>query len=84
MVHFTGRECDVSPYTDAYETIKSIKIACAGMAWMSSALGETYILVFNEGLWMGDKMDHNLINPNQKFTLEVRFKTTPTMTHPYT
>ena len=58
VIHFTEREYDVSPYTDAYKPIKSVKIACAGTAWTSLALGHTYILVFNEGLWMGDKMDH--------------------------
>ena len=26
---------------------------------------EPYLLVFNEGLWMGDKMEHTLVNPNQ-------------------
>ena len=30
VIHFTERECNVSLYTDAYETIKSVKIACAG------------------------------------------------------
>ena len=64
-IHFTERECYVSPYTDAYEPIKSVKIACAGMAWTSPASGETYILVFKEGLWMEEKMDHTLVNPNQ-------------------
>ena len=65
VIHFTGRECDVSPYNDAYEPIKRVKIACAGMACTFLALGETYILVFSEGLWMGYKMDNTLINPNQ-------------------
>ena len=65
VLHFTGRECDVSPYTDTYESIKSVPIARAGTAWTSQETGSTYILVFNEGLWMGDKMKHTLINPNQ-------------------
>lgn len=65
VLHYTGRECDVSPYTDAYESIKSVPIAQAATAWTSQTSGITYILVFNEGLWMGDKMDHTLINPNQ-------------------
>ena len=62
---FTGRECDVSPYTDAYEPIKSVPIVQAATAWTSLDSGETYILVFNEGLWMGDQLSHTLINPNQ-------------------
>ena len=65
VLNYTGQECDVSPYTDTYEYIKSVSIAKAGTAWTSPETGSTYILVFNEGLWMGDKMDHSLINPNQ-------------------
>ena len=26
IIHFTGKECDVAPYTDAYETIKAVPI----------------------------------------------------------
>ena len=64
-MQYSGRECDVSPYTDAYEAIKSVPIATAGTAWTSTETGETYILVFHEGIWMGDKMEHSLLNPNQ-------------------
>ena len=62
---FNGRECDVSPYTDTYDSIKSVPIAKAGTAWTSPESGTTFILVFKEGLWMGDKMEHTLVNPNQ-------------------
>ena len=27
VIHYTGRECNVSPYTDTYESIKSVPIA---------------------------------------------------------
>ena len=77
MIHFTGRECDVSLYTNAYKPIKSVKIACAGTAWMLSVSGKTYILVFNERLWMGDNMDHNLINPNQMCHFGVKVQDDP-------
>ena len=32
VIHFTERECNVSPYTDVYKLVKSVKIACAGTA----------------------------------------------------
>ena len=57
---YSGRQCDVSPYTDAYEAIKSVPIATAGTAWKSTESGETYILLFHEGLWMVDQMEHSL------------------------
>ena len=65
VIHFTERERNVSSYTNAYEPIKSVKIACSRTEWTLLASGETYILLFNKGLWMGDKMDHTLVNPNQ-------------------
>ena len=65
VLSYTGRECNVSPYTDTYQAIKSIPIAKAATAWTSKTTGETYILVFNKGLWMGDHMQNTLINPNQ-------------------
>ena len=64
-MQYFGRECDVTPYTDAYEAIKSVPIATAGTAWTSTETGKIYILVFHEGLWMGDQMEHSLLNPNQ-------------------
>ena len=36
----------------------------AKISWQSSETGQTYILVLNEALWMGDNMDHYLVNPN--------------------
>ena len=37
----------------------------AATAWQSKETGQVYILVLNESIWMGDTMDHTLINPNQ-------------------
>lgn len=65
ILDHTGRDCDVSPYTDAYDSIKNVPIVSAGTAWTSNQTGQTYILVFNEGLWMGDQMESTLINQNQ-------------------
>jgi hypothetical protein len=61
----TGRECDVSPYTETYKPIKGVPIVTGATAWTSQRSGETFILVFHEALWMGDFMEHSLINPNQ-------------------
>ena len=65
VLHYTGRECDVSPCTDTYEYIKSVRIALDGTEYISKETGQTCILVFNEGLWMGDQMENTLINQNQ-------------------
>jgi hypothetical protein len=65
VMHFTGKECDVSPYTDAYEVMKSVPIVQAATAYDNPETGETTTLILNEAIWMGDKMDHTPVNPNQ-------------------
>ena len=55
----------MSPYTDTYEAIKSVPIVKAATAYDNPETGETTILILNEAIWMGDKMQHTLINPNQ-------------------
>ena len=65
ILAYTGRECDVSPYSDTYEAIQGVPIVSAATAWTCQSTGETHILVFHEALWMGDVLDHSLINPNQ-------------------
>jgi hypothetical protein len=65
IIHFTGKECDVSPYTETYEAIKSVPIIQAATAYDNPEAGETTIFILNEAIWMGDKMSHTLVNPNQ-------------------
>lgn len=63
---FTGRVCDVSPYnSNHYEAEKNVPIISGGTAYTCQESGQTYILVINEGLWLGTKMEHSLLNPNQ-------------------
>ena len=65
VLNYTGKVCDVSPYRDDYEAVTNVPIVSAATAWQSHETGQTYILVFNEELWMGDSMDYTLFNPNQ-------------------
>jgi hypothetical protein len=65
VMHFTGKYCDVSPYTDAYEAMKSVPIIQAVTAYDNPETGEISIIILNEAIWMDDKMDHTLVNPNQ-------------------
>jgi hypothetical protein len=65
ILNYTGRECDVSPYTDTYDAIKGVPIIKGATAWTSNLTGETFIMVFNKALCMGKVMEHSLINPNQ-------------------
>ena len=65
VMHYMGKECDVAPYTDAYNTIKAVTISQASTAYDNTETGETTILILNEAIWMGETMDHTLVNPNQ-------------------
>ena len=50
VMHYTGRECEVSSYTDQYKPIPDIPIVQVGTAWQSPDTGQVYILIFNESL----------------------------------
>ena len=67
ILEYSGRVCDVYPYSQDYEAIKDIPIVRGATAVQDQDTGETYMLVINEGLWYGNRMHHSLINPNQLF-----------------
>ena len=54
ILHYTGVECDVSPYRSDYESITNVPIVTAATAWQSPITGQTFIIVLNEALWMGE------------------------------
>ena len=65
ILSFTGRECELSPYTDSYKSIKKVPIVTGDTGYTYLISGKRLILVFNEALWLGDQMQHTLLNPNQ-------------------
>jgi hypothetical protein len=60
IMHYTGKECDVSPYTEAYKAIKSVPIVQAATAYDNSDTGKSTILILNKAIWMGDQMEHTV------------------------
>ena len=65
ILQYTGRECDVAPYSDSYEPMRNVPIVTGATTITNTETGDTTILVFNEAIWMGDQLDHSLLNPNQ-------------------
>jgi hypothetical protein len=65
VLQHTNRVCDVAPYADSYEPITGVPIVRGATAVTSQTTGKTYILGFNEAIWMVDHLDHSLLNPNQ-------------------
>jgi len=48
LLHYTGKECDVSPYCDDYEAVSNVLIVNTATAWQSPISGQTYIFVLNK------------------------------------
>ena len=61
----TSRTADVYPYDSSYKPMVNVPIVTGATAWDDPHSGETYILIFNESLFYGPKLNHSLINPNQ-------------------
>ena len=65
ILQFTGQECSVQPYSETYSPIDNVPIVNVATAYQCQDTGQTYILILNKCLWMGDTMNHSLINQNQ-------------------
>ena len=65
ILEFTQRAADVYAYIKDIAPIVGVTILSRATAWDDPVTGHAYILVSNEGLYYGNKMDHSLINPNQ-------------------
>ena len=65
ILEYTRRTADVYAYDKSIKPIENVPIVSGATAWDDPTTGETYILVINEALYYGTKLDHSLINPNQ-------------------
>ena len=51
-------------YDKSYKPMTNVPIVTGATAYDDPATGKTYILLFNESLYYGKKMDLSLFNPN--------------------
>ena len=65
ILEYTCRTADVYSYDHTQAPITGVPIVTAATSWNDPTTGETLVLVINEGLYYGRKLDHSLINPNQ-------------------
>jgi hypothetical protein len=66
VLDLTGKLVSVSPFCEAeYNSIENVPIATVATAYDCPATGRVYVLVINEALYIGDKMHHTLLCPNQ-------------------
>jgi hypothetical protein len=61
-----GRQVSVHPYSGEYKPVQDVSIATVATMWIHPQNGQVYILVIiNEALYFGDRVDVTLLNPNQ-------------------
>ena len=79
-LHWSNLMRTVSPFLPEYESAENIEIYTAATAWTNDH-GKTFILVFGQGLWFGDRIDRSLVNPNQCRAFGISLCDDPTDTH---
>ena len=61
---YTIQSADVYPYNSSYDPIKDVPIVTGATTFTDEKV-ISYIILINEALYCGDKLDHSLLNPNQ-------------------
>ena len=61
----TGQTVSVTLFTSEYNALKGIPIVSAATAYDCPTDGETYLLIFNECLFLGERLPVSLLCPNQ-------------------
>ena len=72
----------VSPFIGEYQPLTNVPIASVATAWDHPETGETYLLIINEALYFGDRMNHSLLCPNQLRDFGIRVHDVPTQYDP--
>lgn len=73
----TRRTADVYAYDKSIKPIEGVPIVNGATAWDDPITGQTLILVINEALYYGTKLEHTLINPNQVRSFGIDFWDNP-------
>jgi len=76
-IYFNRKVCNVAPFLSAFPNQQGVQI-CSGATAYDDDDGCTNILVMNEALWFGEKIQHRLINPNQVRAYGMSFCDDPT------
>ena len=76
ILDYTNTSCDVYGFTETAK-ISDVPIVSGATAW-NDENGTTFILVVHHAIWMGSKLKHSLINPNQVRFNGIRVRDDPT------
>jgi hypothetical protein len=72
----------VSPFIGEYQLLSDIPTASVATSWDHPETGETYLLVINEALYFGDRLNHSPLCPNQLRDYGIRVNDVPTQYDP--
>lgn len=65
LIAETNLTVSVAPYSNKYKPIQNVPIVTAATAYDMPDSDVTYILIMNQALWFGSKLDDTLLCPNQ-------------------
>ena len=65
VLEYTGKTCTVSGFSDNLSSLQDIQIAHCALAFDCCETGQTFILVLNQCLLLGEHIDRCLLCPNQ-------------------
>ena len=65
LLESTGEFATVHSFSDEQRPFKDVPIGTVATAWVDPSLGETFVLVFPQTLYFGERMKHSLLCPNQ-------------------
>jgi hypothetical protein len=61
----TGEKATVHSFFDERKPFLDVPIGTIATAWVDPTTSEVLIIVMNEALYFGERLDHTLICPNQ-------------------
>ena len=65
MIEYTGKICDVSPFSSSYEALTCVTLVKAVTACDDPSRSEIFMLVMNQALYFRDTMESSLLCLNQ-------------------
>ena len=82
ILAYIGKKFKVSPYSDEYESIQHVQVVTGVTAWIFPHSRETFILIFNKALCIGENLNNTLVNPNQMRHHRINVQDKPCMKKP--
>jgi hypothetical protein len=65
LLSHTGQYCNVHGFSSEQAAISDIPVARVATVWTDKESGLSYLLIINEALYFGDRLNHSWIDPNQ-------------------